>query len=322
MSREYEALVGAVCPEGRGGMAISPKARHDLAVEIYDACVGKKTSRPAAISSMHATWLPMLRAAMLHTSGDVVSADQWVDGLATAMAVSGVEWTPGSHRGRMTCARVIRLGGAVVSKPALAARPGSLKRAAIEASQQLEAAAGRSKKAKRRVIGFGCQVPFERLPRLVEDGFERLGRIFEKGDRRILDHYQAARNLLESCLGDPLYDLMMMLTLTVAASSVTPQVAPESREFSAAAKRKEPELLAANMVTRMLWFMRPQSFPWDADEKGVLRVTEMTKKIGERLEARVLVPRLHRSRTQGRKQPRAKGARVDRRAGSARQPAE
>ncbi|KAK4232718.1 hypothetical protein C8A03DRAFT_39681, partial [Achaetomium macrosporum] len=134
-------------------------------------------------------------------------------------------------------------------------------------------------KAKRRVIGFGCKVPFERLPKLVEDGFERLGRIFEKGDRRVLDHYQAARNLLERCLGDPLYDLMMMLTLTVAASSATPQVAPGSRGFSAAARRKEPELLAANMVTRMLWFMRPQSFPWDADEKGVLRVSEMTKKI-------------------------------------------
>src|SRR5512146_960941 len=241
-------------------MAISTKARRDLAVEIYDACTGKKTSQPAAISSMHATWLPMLRAAILHTSGDVVSADQWVDGLATAMAVSGVEWTPGSHRGKLTCARVIRLGGAVVDTPVLTARPGSLKRAAIEASQQLEAAEGRSKKAKRRVIGFGCKVPFERLPKLVEDGFERLGRIFEKGDRRILDHYQAARNLLERCLGDPLYDLMMMLTLTVAASSATPQVAPGSRGFSAAARRKEPELLAANMVTRMLWFMRPQSF--------------------------------------------------------------
>ncbi|KAK4233136.1 hypothetical protein C8A03DRAFT_19722 [Achaetomium macrosporum] len=146
-------------------MAISTKARHDLAVEIYDACMGKKMSQPAAISSMHATWLPMLRAAILHTSDDVVSADQWVDGLATAMAVSGVEWTPGSHRGKLTCARVIRLGGAVVDTPVLTARPGSLKRAAIEASQQLEAAEGRPKKAKRRVIGFGCKVPLERLPK-------------------------------------------------------------------------------------------------------------------------------------------------------------
>ena len=58
-------------------------------------------------------------------------------------------------------------------------------------------------------------------------------------------------------------------------------MAPGERGFSAAAKRKEPELLAVNMVTRMLWFMQPEAFPWDQDEKGVLRVSEMTKKIGE-----------------------------------------
>ena len=279
MDREYEALAAAVEPDGQG-TARSNKTRYDLAVEIYDVCVGKKSSQAAAISSSHATWVPVLKAAIQHTKSEWVRAEQWIDGLATAMATSGIEWMPGSHRGRMTCARVVRLGGAAPYRQVLVARPGSLKRAAMEASQQLEAAEARAKRPRRRVVDFGCKVPFERLPKMVQDGFDRLDRIFEKGDRGVLDHYQAARNLLERCLGDPLYDLMMMLTLTMAASTVTPTVAPGERGFSAADKRKEPELLAANMVTRMLWFMRPQSFPWDKDEKGVLRVSEMTKKIG------------------------------------------
>ena len=273
-------VTAAVSPVGEG-MPISTKTRHDSAAEMYKTCVGNNASPPAAISSRHATWLPVLKAAMRNTSSSCVSAEQWVDGLATAMATSDIEWMPGSHRGRLTCANVIRLGGVVPHMGVLMARPGSLKRAAIVASQQLETTGARPKKAKRRVIDFGCSVPFKRLPNIVQEGFDKLDRIFVKGDRRVLDHYQTARNLLEKCLGSPLYDLMMMLTLTVAASTVTPQVAPGERGFSAAAKRKEPELLAVNMVTRMLWFMQPEAFPWDQDEKGVLRVSEMTKKIGE-----------------------------------------
>lgn len=272
--------MAAVCPGGQD-IQKSTKTRRDSAAEIYGACMGEKASLVAAMSSRHATWLPVLKAAMQHTSGSCVSAEQWVDGLATVMATSRIEWMPGSHRGRLTCAKVIRLSGLVVHKQVLAARPGSLKRAAIEASQQLEAPDVWSKRARRRVIDFGSKVPFKRLPKLVQDGFDKLDRVFEKGDRRILDHYQTARNALEKCLGDPLYDLMMMLTLTIAASTVTPQVAQGKQGFSAAAKRKEPELLAANMVTRMMWYMQPQLFPWDKDERGILRVSEMTKKIGE-----------------------------------------
>ncbi|KAF5239888.1 hypothetical protein FOXYS1_15478, partial [Fusarium oxysporum] len=82
------------------------------------------------------------------------------------------------------------------------------------------------------------------------------------------------------CLEDPLCDLMLMLTLTITASSATPEVRPNTKCFNVTTKRRDPALLAANMVTRMLWFLRPEAFPWDKDRDSVLRVSEMTKKIG------------------------------------------
>ncbi|KAG6979868.1 hypothetical protein FocnCong_v010749 [Fusarium oxysporum f. sp. conglutinans] len=93
-----------------------------------------------------------------------------------------------------------------------------------------------------------------------------------KGDQLVLSHYCAAYCCLTDCLEDPLCDLMLMLTLTITASSATPEVRPNT-------KRRDPALLAANMVTRMLWFLRPEAFPWDKDRDSVLRVSEMTKKI-------------------------------------------
>ena len=33
--------------------------------------------------------------------------------------------------------------------------------------------------------------------------------------------------------------------------------------------------------TRMLWFMRSDEFPWEENDKGVLPVAKMTRKLGE-----------------------------------------
>lgn len=85
-----------------------------------------------------------------------------------------------------------------------------------------------------------------------------------------------ALNCLTACLPDALCNVMLMLVLTMAASSVTLGVALISRGFTVASKRKEPGLIAASLVTRMLWFLRPDRFPWKEDECGVLRVSEMT----------------------------------------------
>lgn len=251
------------------------------------------------------------------------------------MLSSNIEWMPGAHRGRVTHSRVVRLCGDAPQLPMpVAGRPGSLKRAALEAMAAAapphRTAAG--KRARRRRIDFQCAIPFRQVPPLVRDGFARLERLFGdgRGDRRVLEHYQAAQDCLALCLGDPACDVMLMLALTLGASSATPAVEPGRREFSAAPQRKEPALLAANMVTRMLWFLRPAAFPWDRDDGMVLRVPEMTKKIGRCLPLLFFprevwadgTARAAPHRTQGCQQPRAPGAWMDQGAGCARQPAE
>lgn len=93
-----------------------------------------------------------------------------------------------------------------------------------------------------------------------------------------MEHYHVARNCLQRCLGDPLCDLLLMLVLTVSSSSVTPMVAVKGHAF-VGGPRREPGLFAAGLVTRMLWFLRPLEFPWEADDGQVLRISEMTKKM-------------------------------------------
>ena len=205
---------------------------------------------------------------------------RWVEGIEMAMQSVGVEWVPGRHRQRLTHTRTVSLVGSTSAPHVLAARPGSLKRAALEATEQMLLGPPQ-KRARKQKIDFGCDVPFREVPRLVGDGFTRLERIFAKGNTNVLDHYQQARICLNKRLGDPLCDLMLMTVLTFGASSVTPQVAPGERVFSGAEKRKDPALLAANMVTRMLWFLAPDEFPWNEDDGSILRISEMTKKIGK-----------------------------------------
>ena len=131
---------------------------------------------------------------------------------------------------------------------------------------------------RKYAINFGCAVPFTEIPEMIEAGFEAYKEIFKNGDVKVLAHYLAARDCLEQCLGDPICDLLMIV-LTFASSSVTPIVPQHSYEFDVG-PRKEPKLLAVNLTTRMLWFLRPGNFPWDEDDGMVLRIPEMMKKMG------------------------------------------
>lgn len=260
------------------------KTRKDFADEIYTALVGAGKKGQVGIESIapiHSTWPAILRAAIEHTRGAFATRAQWVSGIAAAMVSTKIEWVPGSHRRRLTHLQIVQLVGAATPAKVLTARPDSLKRRALEAEARMTAESIGSKRARiRQRIDFGCGVPFKQVPDIIDKGFEELQRIFDKGDQRVLSHYSAAYCCLADCLGDPLCDLMLMLTLTIAASSATPEVKPKAKSFSVAAKRRDPALLAANMVTRMLWFFRPDGFPWEKDDGQILRVSEMTKKIG------------------------------------------
>jgi hypothetical protein len=61
---------------------------------------------------------------------------------------------------------MIRLVGLAPSVSAMAARPGSLKRAAIEVEHRAKRSSLRES-----IIDFGCAIPFNAIPQLVEDGF-------------------------------------------------------------------------------------------------------------------------------------------------------
>lgn len=254
----------------------STKARRDFSRELFDCCLGRNTSPPStAFASTHATWFAILRTILNETTTanpGLMTEERWVEALSAAMLSNRIECVPGTYQTRLSHRRVVRLVGYTPPAVALAAPPGSLKRAALEAND-------RAKRPKlRRRIHFGCAIPFTQVPRLVEDGFRSQTKQFKKGDRRILEHYQVAHNCLKSCLGDPLCDLMLMLILTLASCSVTPTVAPGTRHFEVG-QRKDPGTFAANMVVRMLWFLRPQHFPWGGDDPVVLPVPEMTQKI-------------------------------------------
>ena len=86
------------------------------------------------------------------------------------------------------------------------------------------------------------------------------------------------RNYLESCLEEPVCDLLLMLVLTMASSFTTPTVLPSKHEFEVGTS-KNASLFAANLVTRMLWFLCPNHFITAGSNSTVLSITKMTKKM-------------------------------------------
>jgi hypothetical protein len=110
-----------------------------------------------------------------------------------------------------------------------------LKRKAIEAKLQVQ------QSVKRRAIDLGANIPFTCLLKLVENGFGALSWMFTKGkgNPKIGKHYHVARNCLKKCLGDPLYNVLLMLVLTYRSSSVTPFVAARGKGFEVGA-HKDP----------------------------------------------------------------------------------
>jgi hypothetical protein len=205
----------------------------------------------------------------------MVSKEHWVGALSAAMLTNHIECAPGPYHAKLSARRVVRLVGSVQSTLALSARPDSLKRAVIEAEERVE------RPARRRRISLGHKLPFDSVPEVITDGFNRLDGLFKKGNAGIRQHYAVAYQCLVECLGDYRCDVLLMLVLTLSSSSATPHVAPNTTEFDAAPSKKDRALFAANLVTRMLWFLKPESFPWKQDEGGVLCIAEMTKKVGK-----------------------------------------
>lgn len=273
MIREFEPVMSTlIAPYSSKSNATSTKARLDFARELYECCISPEGANRARFASTHATWFAILRHILRNFTTGHLKVDHWVAAISAAMLTCEIECVPGVYRSRLSFRQVVRLIGYVTPVNVLSAPLGSLKRAAMEAQHQ----AKRPRTVSR--IDFGCAIPFTQIPELVKQGFEAQDAQFRNGDSKIREHYQVARNCVESCLGQPLCDLMLMLVLTMASCSVTPTVAPQTRHFDVGAK-KDPALFAANLVTRMLWFLHPEQFPWKAGHQPVMCVPDMVKKI-------------------------------------------
>lgn len=270
---QYEPMMSQVVVSSSDtAPSISSMARQDFSRELYECCVRSSSRGAKGLRSAHATWLSILQSVVQHTTRDGVTAPHWIAAISSAMLSSGIDCVPGAHQSRLSHRRVVRLVGHERSQEVLSAPAGTLKRAALEAAY-------RSKRTRRSPhVHFGCAIPFQQIPKLVRQGFEALEQLFQRGDRRILEHYQVAYNCLQSCLGDPLCDLLLLLALTLGSCSVTPTVSPGRQEFTVG-DRKDPALFTANLVTRMLWFLRREQFPWTGDHPVILSVGEMTKKM-------------------------------------------
>ncbi|KAH8723300.1 hypothetical protein GQ44DRAFT_804304 [Phaeosphaeriaceae sp. PMI808] len=258
--------------DGAVSKYVTSQAYGDFAQGIYEACIQDDEQMETGFLWLPATWLSLLRTAIRHTSVRLMSKEHWINALSASMLSNMIECIPGSSRAKFTFRRVTRLIRYI--------RPAFVSTSSLGSSTTVSGAVGNEGQysAKQRIIDFGCIIPFTTIPPVVEDGFRLLTDVFSNGYHTIWNHYQVARQCLIECLGDPICDVMLMMVLTLASSSVTPSVAPRMRCFNAG-PRKHPAMFAANLVTRMLWFLRPDKFPWDANAGMALRVSEMTKKI-------------------------------------------
>ncbi|KAH7010975.1 hypothetical protein EDB80DRAFT_572076, partial [Ilyonectria destructans] len=73
-------------------------------------------------------------------------------------------------------------------------------------------------------IDFGYKIPFKTVPELIQNGFSKLRRIFANKDQQVLAYYCTAYYCLESCLGDPCCNLMLILVLTIAILTEMPEI--------------------------------------------------------------------------------------------------
>ena len=251
----------------------SAKSRRDVAKELYEAAKENSDKMRRRWTTQEASWLSVLSSAICATDIKVVSEEQWVGSISSAMLECSLEAMPAASRGKLSSSVVVRLVGMAPSKAMLATRPGTLKRAAVEANEK----AKRPRLQQR--VDFKCEIPFVRIPKLIDEGLRVQDKLFEGGDQRVREHYCAVRHCLDGCLGDPLCDMMLMLSLTLASCSITPTASDDKFQVG---KRKDPKVFVVNLVTRMLWFLKPQDFPWTKEEgRGIMSVPEMTKKIGE-----------------------------------------
>ncbi|KAK5994238.1 hypothetical protein PT974_07681 [Cladobotryum mycophilum] len=247
-----------------------------LVKALYTESEGKR------YASKNMTWLITLRAMVpLYATGNKTHDRlDWEACLIIALQRYRVSWLLGTSRATLTSQIIRELSSSseTLSMSILSALSGSLKRKALESDERRRAA---QRQRVNRRIDFGHHLPFAHVPSMIDDGFRGIENHFgnKGGDPQVMGHYRRARQCLEVSMGEPLVNLMLMLVLTLAASSPMVTVKNGTFDFSVTSHSKDRADFAASLVTRMLWFLKPSAFTIE-NTPEMYGITEMTKKIG------------------------------------------
>ncbi|KAG6310369.1 hypothetical protein E4U22_003315 [Claviceps purpurea] len=212
-------------------------------------------------------------------AGDCVRT--WAPIVNERMRVLGIEWVPGNAGGRIVSTAIVKLKNDIYATPRIpVAEPGTFHHEAEETEILHNLNLQRELAAQNEVsvIDFGCEFPFREIPHLIQQGYDET----LTTNNRIKAHYSVTMCSLSGHIDHPFCQLMLMLILTICASTETPQVLPQSQKFSASTDNghRDKAQLALVMATRMLWFLFPNEFSWTEDPWVIaLSVKEMTKKI-------------------------------------------
>lgn len=253
--------------------------RSDFSEAFYNAMRNSSVKSRGRYAAANATWPSVLQAAVAHTDKTTIDAKMWAMAIETAMIRVQIDWMPGQYRHRLTFRQVTEITGH--ARPEKMTSASSTKREAAEDLLYTE----RRKRVKKMRVSFGAEIPFRTLPKMIDNGFRELDKIFAPLNQSIREHYTLARMCIERQLHDPLTSLMLMIAVTLGSSTETPGVdhtlKPEEQYISPA-KQKDPSTYAAALSTRMMWFLDRSSFPWDKTTGGLaLPVAQMTTKIGK-----------------------------------------
>ncbi|KAF5228591.1 hypothetical protein FAUST_10982 [Fusarium austroamericanum] len=227
-------------------------------------------------------WPIILGSAIRHAPQHSAVEEMWISGIANALSENHIEWVPGIWRNAILHSYIFKLLGEVSTPRPLAAPPNSFKRRALEADARLKAESELRKRPKlRREIHLGYDIPFTEVPEVIVTGFAQS--ISANHDEKAQAHYRLAQLILGQRIGTPECDLLLLLVLTLAASSEMPGVrVGRMADGLITVKRKNPCLFAASLVVRLLWYLQPLSFPQtkeEEDQQGILRTGEMAKKV-------------------------------------------
>lgn len=132
MFSTYEAVWCLSTPSPLAAF-MSTKSRQDFAEELYSVCLRNDENARRALASRHATWFAVLHLVLSCTDVETISRTHWVEALSAALTANRIECMPGSHEAVLAHRHVVRVVGGSPLSRAIVARPGSLKRAAIEA---------------------------------------------------------------------------------------------------------------------------------------------------------------------------------------------